>query len=280
MVIHPPMRHGIRRFLRRLCFRDSRAVGRQARCDVGALVAAVDHARLVFPHLRHRAGQLVGVLRAGLGRVVVLGSGRKRVLHAVAGRHRAHSLAGRDREARGVQELDGAARNRRLQLELAGDFSGALGRADLGSCLRYRSQTRRLYTRLPGARHRRLTAAVRLACAARGPGGAFEAVSRESALLANNVLLVVAAGSVLLGTLYPLFLDAFGLGKISVGPPYFEAVFVPLMTPAIFLMGIGPMARWKQASLPELAVRLRWALVVSVVTASLVPAVAGKWTPW
>ncbi len=112
-----------------------------------------------------------------------------------------------------------------------------------------------------------------------GLGGAFEAVSRESALLANNVLLVVAAGSVLLGTLYPLFLDAFGLGKISVGPPYFEAVFVPLMTPAIFLMGIGPLARWKQTSLPELAVRLRWALAVSVVTALVVPAVMGKWTP-
>jgi cytochrome c-type biogenesis protein CcmF len=112
-----------------------------------------------------------------------------------------------------------------------------------------------------------------------GLGGAFEAVSRESALLANNVLLAVAAGSVLLGTLYPLFLDALGLGKISVGPPYFEAVFVPLMAPAVFLMGIGPMARWKQASLPELAVRLRWALGVSVITALLVPVAAGKWTP-
>ena len=50
-------------------------------------------------------------------------------------------------------------------------------------------------------------------------------------LLANNVLLMVAAGSVLLGTLYPLFIDALELGKISVGPPYFEAVFVPLMAP-------------------------------------------------
>jgi cytochrome c-type biogenesis protein CcmF len=112
-----------------------------------------------------------------------------------------------------------------------------------------------------------------------GLGGAFEPVSRESALLANNVLLVVAAGSVLLGTLYPLFLDALGLGKISVGPPYFEAVFVPLMSLAIFLMGIGPMARWKQASPPELTVRLRWAFAVSVVTALLLPAVLGKWTP-
>ena len=109
-----------------------------------------------------------------------------------------------------------------------------------------------------------------------GLGGAFEVVSRESMLLANNVLLVVAAGAVLLGTLYPLVLDALGLGKISVGPPYFEAVFVPLMAPAIFLMGIGPLARWKEASLPELAVRLRWALAVSVVTALVVPGGAGQ----
>jgi cytochrome c-type biogenesis protein CcmF len=104
-------------------------------------------------------------------------------------------------------------------------------------------------------------------------------VSRESALLANNVLLLVAAATVLLGTLYPLFLDALGLGKISVGPPYFEAVFVPLMAPAMFLMGVGPLAKWKQAKLPELATRLKWALGVSLVTALLLPFTLGKWTP-
>src|SRR5512137_2609317 len=81
-----------------------------------------------------------------------------------------------------------------------------------------------------------------------GPG--FSGVSRESMLLANNILLAVACGTVLLGTLYPLFLDALGLGKISVGPPYFDAVFVPLMTPALFLMGIGPLSRWKRDEFP------------------------------
>ncbi len=110
-----------------------------------------------------------------------------------------------------------------------------------------------------------------------GHGGSFEPVSRESMLLTNNVFLVVAAGSVLLGTLYPLFLDALNLGKISVGPPYFEAVFVPLMTPALFLMGVGPLARWKEASLTEIAVRLRWALAVSVVSALLVPLATAGW---
>ena len=112
-----------------------------------------------------------------------------------------------------------------------------------------------------------------------GLGGSFELVSRESALLANNVLLLVAAASVMLGTLYPLFLDALGLGKLSVGPPYFEAVFVPLMAPALFLMGIGPIAKWKQAALPEMAARLKWAFVIALATALLLPFTLGKWTP-
>jgi cytochrome c-type biogenesis protein CcmF len=112
-----------------------------------------------------------------------------------------------------------------------------------------------------------------------GLGGGFDPVSREGMLLVNNVLLVVAMASVLLGTLYPLFLDALSLGKISVGPPYFDTVFVPLMTPALFLMGIGPLAQWKKASLPDLALRLRWAFGVSVATAVLLPVVLGKWTP-
>ena len=116
-----------------------------------------------------------------------------------------------------------------------------------------------------------------------GTGGSFETVSRESMLLANNVLLLVAAAAVMLGTLYPLVIDALGRGKISVGPPYFEAVFVPLMTPALFLMGIGPLARWRAAPLPDLARRLRWAVGVSAVSALIVPFVLGPtlgpWTP-
>ncbi|MBE0548293.1 MAG: heme lyase CcmF/NrfE family subunit [Rubrivivax sp.] len=106
-----------------------------------------------------------------------------------------------------------------------------------------------------------------------GLGTRFAPVSRESFLLANNVLLVVAMGAVLLGTLYPLLLDALGMGKISVGPPYFDTVFVPLMAPLVFLMGVGPLARWKEASVPDLARRLRWAAVVT-----LLAAVGAGWT--
>ena len=112
-----------------------------------------------------------------------------------------------------------------------------------------------------------------------GLGGRFALVSRESALLANNLLLIVATGTVLLGTLYPLVIDALGLGKLSVGPPYFNAVFVPLMAPALFLMGIGPLARWREATLAELARRLRYAFGAGVAVALLLPLTLGEWSP-
>jgi len=106
-----------------------------------------------------------------------------------------------------------------------------------------------------------------------GLGARFALLSRETLLLANNVLLVSACGAVLLGTLYPLALDALNLGKISVGPPYFETVFVPLVAPLVFLMGVGPIARWKEAALPDLVTRLKWAAGCAVV-ATLVVALA------
>ena len=112
-----------------------------------------------------------------------------------------------------------------------------------------------------------------------GLGGRFAAVSRESLLLTNNVLLVVACASVLLGTLYPLLIDALGGGKLSVGPPYFDAVFVPLMLPALFLIGVAPFARCKAASLAELARLLRWAFVVAALVGALAPLLGGAWKP-
>jgi cytochrome c-type biogenesis protein CcmF len=112
-----------------------------------------------------------------------------------------------------------------------------------------------------------------------GGGGQFELLSRESLLLANNVLLVVAAAAVLLGTLYPLVIDALGMGKLSVGAPYFNAVFVPLIAPALFLMGVGPLANWRKASVGDLARKLRWAAGVSVASAVVAPLVLGAWTP-
>jgi len=112
-----------------------------------------------------------------------------------------------------------------------------------------------------------------------GLGGKFDVLSRESLLLSNNVLFSVASASVFIGTLYPLFMDALGFGKLSVGPPYFNAVFVPLMVPMVLLMGLGPLARWKKFDAPDLAKRVRWAFASAAIVALLLPFVIGKWTP-
>ena len=109
------------------------------------------------------------------------------------------------------------------------------------------------------------------------PGARFELLSRESMLLANSVLLLVACAAVVLGTLYPLFLDALGLGKISVGPPYFESVFMPLMAPAILLAGIGPLIAWRKGDAAQLARRLRWVAIVALIGALFTPLLFGRW---
>jgi cytochrome c-type biogenesis protein CcmF len=93
----------------------------------------------------------------------------------------------------------------------------------------------------------------------------FALYSRETALLVCNILLVVAAITVLLGTLYPLIIDAAGLGKISVGPPYFNAVFVPIMSLLFVVMGIGPLIRWKKAKRGELRKQLGKPSIISLV---------------
>jgi cytochrome c-type biogenesis protein CcmF len=112
-----------------------------------------------------------------------------------------------------------------------------------------------------------------------GLGGKFDLLSRESLLLSNNVLLSVAAASVFIGTLYPLFMDALGFGKLSVGPPYFEAIFVPLMAPMVLMMGLGPLTRWKKMTLPDLIKRARWGFLAALLFALLAPLAMGKWTP-
>nr|VFK28448.1 MAG: cytochrome c-type biogenesis protein CcmF [Candidatus Kentron sp. MB]VFK32848.1 MAG: cytochrome c-type biogenesis protein CcmF [Candidatus Kentron sp. MB]VFK75937.1 MAG: cytochrome c-type biogenesis protein CcmF [Candidatus Kentron sp. MB] len=96
-------------------------------------------------------------------------------------------------------------------------------------------------------------------------GGRFAPLSREMFLLLNNVLLVVACATVLLGTLYPLLMDILGLGKISVGPPYFNRVFVPLMLPLTSLLAVGVLARWRKDSLVQLLKRAWGAIVVGCV---------------
>jgi cytochrome c-type biogenesis protein CcmF len=109
--------------------------------------------------------------------------------------------------------------------------------------------------------------------------GDFRPVSRETALLTGNVLLLAALGTVLLGTLYPLILDAFDLGKISVGPPYFNAVFVPMMVPVLLLLGIAPHLRWREARIADVVRGLRWHALAALAIALAGPFAFGefKW---
>jgi len=109
-------------------------------------------------------------------------------------------------------------------------------------------------------------------------GGRMELVSRESFLLANSVLLVVATAAVLLGTIYPLIIDALNMGKLSVGPPYFNAVFAPLLVPTVFLIIPGSVARWRDANVRDIAHKLRWTFAGAVVLAVLLPFVLGGWS--
>jgi cytochrome c-type biogenesis protein CcmF len=103
----------------------------------------------------------------------------------------------------------------------------------------------------------------------------YAGFSREVFLLINNVLMLIAAVTVLAGTLFPLIADALGLGKYSVGPPYFNAVFVPLMALVIAFMGVGPSVSWKNTRANEVVRRVLPALIASVVIGLIFPFVYG-----
>ncbi len=105
----------------------------------------------------------------------------------------------------------------------------------------------------------------------------FSPLSRETFLLLNNLFLVVAAAAILLGTLYPLVLDALGLGKISVGPPYFNSIFMPLMLPLLILVGIGPYLLWKHDTLQRLLAQFKITIwIVAGVTILILVMLAGR----
>ena len=111
-------------------------------------------------------------------------------------------------------------------------------------------------------------------------GGAFAPVSREGGLLMNNVFMAAAAGTVLLGTLYPLISELLGLGQVSVGAPYFNSVFIPIMTPAVLLMVVGPFLSWKRADLKAVFSRLFPALAAAVLAAVLILWIKGTTPIW
>lgn len=103
--------------------------------------------------------------------------------------------------------------------------------------------------------------------------GRFEWLSRETALLMNNVIFITAAVAVFVGTLYPLLVDALGMGKISVGRPYFDAMFALISVPLLLLLGIGPSIRWKNDTAQRALVKLKYVFVFSLVAGIFLPLV-------
>lgn len=101
-------------------------------------------------------------------------------------------------------------------------------------------------------------------------GGLSAPISREGGLLINNLLLALATATVLFGTLYPLFLEALTGAEISVGPPFFNASFVPIMLPLVLIMGIGPFLSWKRADLAGVIGRLKWVLAIAMIAGLVV----------
>jgi cytochrome c-type biogenesis protein CcmF len=106
-------------------------------------------------------------------------------------------------------------------------------------------------------------------------GGLFAPISREGGLVLNNLLLGTATATVLLGTLYPLVLEAVGAGKVSVGAPYYNLTFVPIMAPLIAVMAMGPLLAWKRGDLAGVLARLAAAAVVTVLVTGTTLAFTG-----
>ena len=101
-------------------------------------------------------------------------------------------------------------------------------------------------------------------------GGTFKLLSRETFLLLNSILFLVAMLTVLLGTIYPLIIEALDLGKLSVGPPYFNAVFVPIMSPLIIFVGLAVITKWKQDNFQKILKQLRILLVSSLLVGTCI----------
>src|SRR5438552_3523213 len=106
-------------------------------------------------------------------------------------------------------------------------------------------------------------------------GGLFAPISREGALVLNNLLLATAAATVLLGTLYPLLLDVVAHQKVSVGPPFYSMTFVPIMIPLLAAMAVGPMLPWKRGDLPAALGRLKFAFLATAAAALATLAATG-----
>ena len=259
LAFHPPFLYlGYVGLLDGVLVRRRRADRGARRCELGALGAAVDARRLDLPHLRHRLGSWWAYYELGWGGWwfwdPVENASLLPWLSGTALLHSAIVVEKRDALKGWTVFLAIAT----FSLSLLGTFLVRSGVLTSVHAFASRPDARHLHPGAAGDRHRRLVRAVRVARAAAPDRGLFRPITREGGLLLNNLLLGAAAASVLLGTLYPLLLETTGGGKVSVGPPFFDAVFIPLMAPLVMAMAIGPLLPWKRGDLAAALGRL-WA---------------------
>src|SRR5439155_4132071 len=263
------------RILDLVLVRDRRLDRRPHRRGLGALGTAVDAARLDVSDRRHRDGLVLGLLHAGLGRLVVLGPGRERLADALDRRHRAAALRGGDGEAQCAQGVDHPARDPGFLALADRHLPGALG--VLTSVHAFASDPTRgvfilmiLVMFIGGG-----LALFALRAPLLKQGGLFAPISREGALVLNNLFLVSACATVFVGTLYPLALEALTDEKISVGAPFFNATFAPLFVPLLIAMPFGPLLAWKRGDLLGVAQRLVGAAGIAVIAVAVIFAMEG-----
>ena len=107
------------------------------------------------------------------------------------------------------------------------------------------------------------------------PGGIFAPISREGALILNNLFLTAAAATVVVGTLYPLALEALTGTRISVGAPFFNLTFAPLVVPLLLIVPYGPFLAWKRGDLRGVTQRLMGAFAVTILIMAIAAVLAG-----
>lgn len=237
--------------------------------------AALDHAQLDLPHLGHLDGVLLGLLRTRMGWLVVLGSGGERQLHALACRHRSPPFRTGHGDAQCTQDLDHFPVHRDLLALAAGYLPCQVGHSHVRAYLRQRSDTRPRHPGPSRSPDRRRLPAVRDQGKRPAARRALCPISREGALILNNLFLATSVGAVLVGTLYPLLLDAIAGTSISVGAPFFDLTFGSLMAPLLLVLPFGPLLPWKRADLVAVGQRLAALFLIALVLAISISAIAG-----
>ena len=237
---------------RAVCLRAGGADHEVSRREVDSHHAPLDHGRLGVSDLRHLSGRALGLRGAGLGRLLGMGPGGERFAAALAHRHRVPAFGDDAGEARHDEGLEHVADLHHVPAGHLRHLPDALRRGQFGTRLCAVGH-RHLVCGFPGAHLRHLRVLFRAQPRHLKSEHQLESlVSRESSFLFNNVLLLVSCFAVLWGTLFPVLSEWVQGTKVTVGPPFFNKVNVPIAMVLLLLTGVGPLLAWRKTSLESL----------------------------